>query len=144
MLSELTSSSQPSSAPVAGCVQSAQPSAHVEVHSPAIQLTAVVPVSLHVRSQLPQFAISVSVGVSQPSSMSALQSPWPGSHEAIVHTPSAHPGVPNGTRHGGQSTPPAPPAPPRPTPPAPPSNTTPPALMLVDPVVLVPPALGPT
>lgn len=82
-----TVSSQPSSAPVAGKLQLANPSVQVELHTPLLQAresTFCVP---HARPQAPQLPMSVCSDTSQPFGAAPSQLAQPLLHDAMLQTP---------------------------------------------------------
>jgi hypothetical protein len=93
-VSFVTSSSQPSSGPVAGLAQFARPGLQADSQTPFAQSGLATPVVSHARAQAPQLATSPSVGVSHPSSTVVLQSPKSTSHDAIEHSVPMQPGFP--------------------------------------------------
>ncbi len=80
MLFALTGVSHPSSAPVVGWVQFANPRLHVEVHRPPVHSRDITFAVEHARPQAPQFATSVAKVTSQPFARFPSQLPNPVLH----------------------------------------------------------------
>jgi hypothetical protein len=85
--------SQPSSAPVEGVVQFAEPAAQLDTQSPPLHSTEATPAVAHARSQAPQWTMVSSSVCSQPSARSMLQSPQSSSQRSMLHSSVAHAAV---------------------------------------------------
>jgi hypothetical protein len=92
--------SQPSSAPVAGRLQLAKPSAHVELHVPLLQLLDITFWVPHARAQAPQWFWLVLRSTSQPLASLLSQLPHPALQDCTMQTPYRQVEVAFGRLHG--------------------------------------------